>query len=59
MNRWGVRQVEIEILKLGCYDDSRAVLSSRLSHPHCLQMYRALARFQLAEPVQPIQLVRR
>ncbi|MEM1293887.1 MAG: 3D domain-containing protein [Verrucomicrobiota bacterium] len=59
MNRWGVRHVNIRILEMGCYDDSRKILSGRLSHAHCLQMHRALARFQLADEVRPIQLVRR
>lgn len=59
MNRWGVRHVEIEIFEMGCYDDSREILSGRLSHAHCLQMHRALARFQLADEVRPVQLVRR
>ncbi len=53
MKQWGVRHVEIEILKYGCFDESRTILSGRLQHEHCLKMHRELARFQLAEAVAP------
>jgi len=42
MNKWGVRHVEIEILKMGSYEKSREILKPRLKHDHCRQMYIAL-----------------
>lgn len=38
MNNWGVRHVQIEILKWGSYQESRKILASRGNHPHCLAM---------------------
>ncbi|MCB1229745.1 MAG: 3D domain-containing protein [Verrucomicrobiae bacterium] len=38
MNNWGVRWVEIEVLELGSFQESRKILASRAKHPHCLAM---------------------
>lgn len=42
MNHWGVRNVQIEILELGCFHEAKRILESRLHHAHCKKMYRAL-----------------
>lgn len=40
MNSWGVRHVDIEIVKWGCYEKSAAILANRTSHSHVRKMYR-------------------
>ncbi len=42
MNHWGVRHVDIEILKWGDYEKSRQILSQRTKYQHCRQMYAAI-----------------
>jgi len=42
MNNWGVRHVDIEILKWGDYEKSRQILSQRTKYKHCRQMYAAI-----------------
>ena len=42
MHEWGVREVEIEILKQGDFAKSKRILATRTSHQHCKKMYRAL-----------------
>ncbi len=42
MDKWGVRHVEIEILKWGSFSKSREILQARLKYDHCRQMYVAL-----------------
>ena len=44
MNRWGVRYVEIEVLELGSYATSLAVLISRQKWPHCRAMVAGLQK---------------
>ncbi len=43
MNRWGVRHVEIKILKAGCFDRSRNHLSKVTGYWHTRAMYRDLS----------------
>jgi 3D (Asp-Asp-Asp) domain-containing protein len=38
MNHWGTRFVEIEILKLGSFHESRKILAARATHRYCLAM---------------------
>lgn len=42
MNNWGVRHVDIEILKFGCFKKSKKILASRRHVDHCDQMYREI-----------------
>jgi len=42
MDRWGVRHIQIEILRMGCFDTSHRILSQRVKHPHCRQMANAI-----------------
>ena len=44
MNRWGVRYVEIEILELGSYPVSLAVLIPRQKYPHVRAMVAGLQK---------------
>ncbi len=44
MNRWGVRYVEIEILQLGSYPVSLAVLIPRQKYPHVRAMVAGLQK---------------
>ena len=44
MNRWGVRYVEIEVLELGSYATSLAVLIPRQKWPHCRAMVAGLQK---------------
>jgi 3D (Asp-Asp-Asp) domain-containing protein len=44
MNRWGVRYVEIEILQLGSYAVSLAVLTPRQKYPHVRAMVAGLQK---------------
>jgi 3D (Asp-Asp-Asp) domain-containing protein len=44
MNRWGVRYVTIEILQLGSYPVSLAVLAPRQKYPHVRQMVAGLQK---------------
>jgi 3D (Asp-Asp-Asp) domain-containing protein len=40
MNSWGVRHVDIHIVKWGSYERSAAILANRTSHSHVRKMYR-------------------
>jgi 3D (Asp-Asp-Asp) domain-containing protein len=42
MRAWGVRQVNIEIIKWGCFDKSLTVLKPRQRHRHVRRMVHAL-----------------
>ena len=42
MSHWGVRNVQIQIVEEGSYDEARRILQSRLHHAHCKAMYRAI-----------------
>lgn len=44
MNRWGVRYVTIEILQLGSYPVSLAVLTPRQKYPHVREMVAGLRK---------------
>jgi 3D (Asp-Asp-Asp) domain-containing protein len=44
MNRWGVRYVTIEVLQLGSYPVSLAVLIPRQKYPHVRQMVAGLQK---------------
>ena len=44
MNRWGVRKVEVQVLKWGSYDRSLAYLKGRTKHSHCRKMVAAIRR---------------
>lgn len=39
MNEWGVRAVDIEIVKWGSYEDSLRLMRDRTRHPHVRRMY--------------------
>lgn len=38
MNNWGTRFVEIEILQMGSFHESRKILAGRANHRYCLAM---------------------
>jgi 3D (Asp-Asp-Asp) domain-containing protein len=38
MNNWGVRQVEIEVIRWGCLTTSKAILQDRLKYSHIRRM---------------------
>ncbi len=42
MNRWGVRHVDIKILEVGCYEQSRGVLEPRRRYRHVEEMCRVM-----------------
>ena len=42
MNHWGVRNVQIEIIEIGSFQNARQILEGRLHHAHCKAMYRAI-----------------
>jgi 3D (Asp-Asp-Asp) domain-containing protein len=42
MNAWGVKQVDIEIVEMGCYEKSLAVLKPRQKSPHVRKMVASL-----------------
>lgn len=44
MNAWGRRNVEIAVVRWGSYGRSAHLLSGRLKHAHCRQMYAAIQR---------------
>jgi len=42
MRHWGVREVEIEVLEWGCFDESHTILEPRIHHRHVKKMFEAL-----------------
>ncbi|NLT69440.1 MAG: hypothetical protein GXX91_01935 [Verrucomicrobiaceae bacterium] len=38
MENWGARLVEIQILEMGSFHESRKILAARANHPYCLAM---------------------
>jgi len=44
MNNWGVRHVEVQVIEFGSFHESRKVLASRGTYPHCLAMLRRLTQ---------------
>lgn len=44
MNAWGLRNVEITIVRWGSYARSAELLSGRTKHRHCAQMYASIKR---------------
>lgn len=42
MNAWGLRKVEIAVVRWGSYERSAKLLSQRLGYWHCRQMYAAI-----------------
>lgn len=49
MNQWGVRHVEIEIVKFGCVDTSIEFLEGRTKYAHCRDMLDRLRDMQDAK----------
>lgn len=43
MNNWGVRHVDIEIIKNGCFKRSKEILEDRQHVVHCAEMYRNIS----------------
>ncbi len=48
MNQWGLRQVEVKVLKWGSMKRSVELLSKRTRHRHCRQMLNNILRMQPA-----------
>lgn len=46
MNRWGLRQVELEVVKWGSMKRSVELLSKRTRHRHCRRMLHNILRMQ-------------
>lgn len=44
MNRWGVRNVPIEIVQWGSYDQSLKIMKPRSRHPHVREMVRSIEK---------------
>jgi 3D (Asp-Asp-Asp) domain-containing protein len=44
MRTWGRRSVELTVVQWGSYARSAEILSKRVHHPHCAQMYAAINR---------------
>lgn len=42
MEEWGVRNVEIEIVKQGSFERSAQIMETRLHYPHVAEMYRCV-----------------
>lgn len=42
MKLWGARWVEIDVLEFGSFHESRKILASRATYPHCLAMLAAM-----------------
>jgi 3D (Asp-Asp-Asp) domain-containing protein len=47
MRNWGVRYVDIEIVKWGCYKESRAIIQDRKKYAHIRAMDRELQKKEL------------
>ena len=45
MKEWGVRNVNIQIVKWGSFDRSAAILSKRTQYPHCKEMLRCIQSY--------------
>lgn len=43
MRAWGTRKVELTVVRWGSFTRSAELLAKRLQHPHCRQMYAAIA----------------
>lgn len=39
MNEWGVRHVDIEVIKWGCFQNSMAIIKDRTKYPHVRKMF--------------------
>ncbi|MDP0490070.1 MAG: 3D domain-containing protein [Verrucomicrobiota bacterium JB023] len=51
IKRWGVRNLEIDIVKMGSYERSLALLKGRQGYWHCKDMYdNAIAKVKAAGP---------
>ena len=48
MNQWGLRQVEVQVIKWGSMKRSVELLSKRTRHHHCRQMLNNILRMQPA-----------
>lgn len=44
MNAWGLRNVEISVVRWGSYERSAKLLSGRTGYSHCREMYTAIRR---------------
>ncbi|NNE94293.1 MAG: hypothetical protein HKN23_21810 [Verrucomicrobiales bacterium] len=60
MNRWGVRNVPIEVVEWGCYEKSREILAGRVHKReayHVREMHRAIVEKRQSKKVKrmPIQ----
>jgi 3D (Asp-Asp-Asp) domain-containing protein len=42
MNKWGVKFLDIEVLKWGDFERSKEILSGRLKYKHCREMHERL-----------------
>ena len=44
MKAWGMRKVEVSVVKWGDFQQSMNLLSKRMRHPHCRRMYAEIQR---------------
>ena len=51
MNAWGVRQVDIEIIEMGCFQKSLTVLKPRQKSPHVRKMVAGLQQRAVRGPL--------
>jgi 3D (Asp-Asp-Asp) domain-containing protein len=50
MRSWGVRHVDIEVIRWGSYERSYQLLKDRTRHPHVRQMYHSIYRYLQLPP---------
>lgn len=39
IKNWGKREMDVEVVKWGSYEESKKILSTRLAYRHCREMY--------------------
>jgi hypothetical protein len=44
MRAWGMRKVEVSVVKWGSFERSLQLLSKRTRHPQCRRMYASILR---------------
>jgi 3D (Asp-Asp-Asp) domain-containing protein len=58
MNEWGVRHVDIEVIKGGCFHNSLSLIKDRTRFPHVRKMFDNLQSRLYQTGIQPVNAVR-
>ena len=53
MNKWGVRHVDIEVVKWGCYEESLKIMNPRTKYRHVRQMVQSIIKDKKAKVASP------